>query len=110
MCFSVPIMEEEYSKNIGIWKKLKTEFGRAPKLVLSVIGDSKCFVPRAWPKSVFQRALIEAGRSSGGGSFVVFVLTSSIQHSSVAKDFVRYIIYTVFFVFENLMSLTISPF
>ncbi|XP_078341129.1 transient receptor potential cation channel subfamily M member 2-like isoform X1 [Crassostrea virginica] len=65
-------MEEEYSKNIGIWKKLKTEFGRAPKLVLSVIGDSKCFVPRAWPKSVFQRALIEAGRSSGGDTWILY--------------------------------------
>ena len=41
-----------------------------PKLVLSVIGDSKSFVPRAWPKSVFKRALIEAGKSSGGGLFV----------------------------------------
>ena len=67
----------------GIWDKLTNrtipeQFRRDPKLVLSVIGDSKCFVPRAWPKSVFQRALIEAGRSSGGGLSVVFVLRSSI--------------------------------
>ena len=71
MCFSVPTME-------GIWDKLNNKFRRDPKLVLSVIGDSKCFVPRAWPKSVFQRALIEAGRSSGGGLSVVFVLRSFI--------------------------------
>nr|XP_022332495.1 transient receptor potential cation channel subfamily M member 2-like [Crassostrea virginica] len=43
-----------------------------PKLVLSVIGDSKSFVPRAWPKSVFKRALIEAGKSSGGDTLILY--------------------------------------
>ena len=52
------------------WDDLEKE----PKLVLSVIGDSKSFVPRAWPKSVFKRALIEAGKSSGGGAFVCLLV------------------------------------
>lgn len=35
-----------------------------PTLVLSVIGDYCTFVPKQWPKSVFQTALIEAAKSN----------------------------------------------
>ena len=35
-------------------------------MVFSVIGDSHSFVPRPWPRTVFQTALIEAAKSGGG--------------------------------------------
>lgn len=38
----------------------------SPTMVFSVIGDSDNFVPRPWPKTVFQTALIEAAKSGGG--------------------------------------------
>lgn len=37
-----------------------------PTMVISVIGDSDSFVPRPWPKTVFQTALIEAAKSGRG--------------------------------------------
>lgn len=37
-----------------------------PTMVISVIGDSDSFVPRPWPKTVFQTALIEAAKSGKG--------------------------------------------
>lgn len=37
-----------------------------PTMVISVIGDSDSFVPRPWPKTVFQTALIEAAKSERG--------------------------------------------
>ena len=40
----------------------------SPTMVFSVIGDSDSFVPRPWPKTVFQTALIEAAKSGGGRS------------------------------------------
>lgn len=38
----------------------------SPTMVFSVIGDSDSFVPRPWPKAVFQTALIEAAKYGGG--------------------------------------------
>lgn len=40
-----------------------------PTMVFSVIGDSDSFVPRPWPKTVFQTALIDAAKSGGGTFF-----------------------------------------
>lgn len=37
-----------------------------PTMVFSVIGDSDSFVPRPWPTTLFQKALIEAAKSGGG--------------------------------------------
>ena len=37
-----------------------------PTMVFSVIGDSDSFVPRPWPTTVFQTALIEAAKCGGG--------------------------------------------
>lgn len=42
-----------------------------PTMVFSVIGDSDSFVPRPWPKTVFQTALIEAAKSGGGKMFLI---------------------------------------
>lgn len=48
---------EENDKNTETKKQYK------PTLVLSVIGDSNTFVPKQWPKSVFQTALLETAKS-----------------------------------------------
>lgn len=40
-----------------------------PTMVFSVIGESDNLVPRPWPKTVFQMALIEAAKSGGGKTF-----------------------------------------
>lgn len=37
-----------------------------PKLVLSVIGDSKSFVPKPWLASVFKQGLIETAKGAKG--------------------------------------------
>lgn len=42
-----------------------------PTMVISVIGDSDSFVPRPWPKAVFQTALIEAAKS-GRDTWILF--------------------------------------
>lgn len=43
-----------------------------PTMVFSVIGDSDNLVPRPWPKTVFQTALIEAAKSGGGNVSTTF--------------------------------------
>lgn len=49
------------------YKQVKeNEVYSSPTMVFSVIGDSDNFVPRPWPKTVFQTALIEAAKSGGG--------------------------------------------
>ncbi|XP_052695504.1 uncharacterized protein LOC128173861 [Crassostrea angulata] len=40
-------------------------------MVFSVIGDSDNLVPRPWPKTVFQTALIEAAKS-GGETWILY--------------------------------------
>lgn len=37
-----------------------------PKLVLSIIGDSKSFVPKPWMASVFKQGLIETAKGAKG--------------------------------------------
>lgn len=46
-------------------------FQSNPTMVFSVIGDSGNLVPRPWPKTVFQTALIEAAKS-GGESWILY--------------------------------------
>ena len=48
------------------WEEIKTAVKSTPTMVFSVIGDSDSFVPRPWPRTVFQTALIEAAKSGGG--------------------------------------------
>ncbi|XP_062611057.1 uncharacterized protein LOC134272898 [Saccostrea cucullata] len=67
-----------------IWESLIKEFG-TPKLVLSVIGDSDSFVPRAWPKSVFQTALIETHKSSGGDTWILYG-NKNVGVSKIVRD------------------------
>lgn len=62
------------TKDITNIKNTKREVLFTPTMVFSVVGDSDNFVPRAWPKTVFQTALIEAAKSGGGR--VTFAYTS----------------------------------
>lgn len=45
-----------------------------PTMVFSVIGDSDSFVPRPWPTTLFQTALIEAAKSGGGTNLLNRIL------------------------------------
>ncbi|XP_062612700.1 uncharacterized protein LOC134274423 [Saccostrea cucullata] len=66
------------------WTRLVEKF-KKPKLVLSVIGDSDSFVPRAWPKSVFQTALIETHKSSGGDTWILYG-NKNVGVSKIVRD------------------------
>nr|XP_034319464.1 transient receptor potential cation channel subfamily M member-like 2 [Crassostrea gigas] len=60
----------------------------SPTMVFSVIGDSDSFVPRPWPKTVFQTALIEAAKSGGE----TWILYSGAEQgvSKVVRDAYKY--------------------
>lgn len=53
-----------------LWRDIKKmsykDDKSTPTMVFSVIGDSDICVPRPWPKTLFQTALIEAAKSGGG--------------------------------------------
>uniref|UniRef100_K1QH82 Transient receptor potential cation channel subfamily M member 8 n=1 Tax=Magallana gigas TaxID=29159 RepID=K1QH82_MAGGI len=54
-----------------VWRKIKNGVNSTPTMVFSVIGDSDSFVPKPWPKTVFQTALIEAAKS-GGETWILY--------------------------------------
>lgn len=58
--------EQSINENETTHNKHTKEVHSSPTMVFSVIGDSDNFVPRPWPKTVFQTALIEAAKSGGG--------------------------------------------
>lgn len=53
-----------------LWRDIKEKLYKGDQstltMVFSVIGNSDSFVPRPWPKTLFQTALIEAAKSGGG--------------------------------------------
>nr|XP_034329613.1 transient receptor potential cation channel subfamily M member-like 2 isoform X2 [Crassostrea gigas] len=53
------------------WDDILKVVKSTPTMVFSVIGDSDSFVPRPWPKTVFQTALIEAAKS-GGETWILY--------------------------------------
>ena len=59
-------MESTWEKIKDAWEGIQTAVNSTPTMVFSVIGDSDSFVPRPWPRTVFQTALIEAAKSGGG--------------------------------------------
>lgn len=65
-------------------KEPKRGVRSTPTMVFSVVGDSDSFVPKPWPKTVFQTALIEAAKSGGGEvlltQFNITILTCFIVH------------------------------
>ncbi|XP_062602846.1 transient receptor potential cation channel subfamily M member-like 2 [Saccostrea cucullata] len=63
-------MEEE--KVETLWKSLVKIYKVPPKLVFSIIGDSETFVPKVWPRPIFQTALMEAAKQSDGDTWVLF--------------------------------------
>lgn len=54
----------------SIWNEMKNALKSTPTMVFSMIGDSDNFVPKLWPKSAFQKALVEAGKTGGGMLFI----------------------------------------
>lgn len=64
-------MNRDTNKVKEVWRKIKHEVNSTPTMVFSVIGDSDSFVPRPWPKTVFQTALIEAAKS-GGETWILY--------------------------------------
>nr|XP_034320576.1 transient receptor potential cation channel subfamily M member-like 2 isoform X2 [Crassostrea gigas] len=52
-------------------KKKLVNMYSTPTMVFSVIGNSDSFVPRPWPTTLFQTALIEAAKS-GGETWILF--------------------------------------
>nr|XP_022311635.1 transient receptor potential cation channel subfamily M member 2-like isoform X1 [Crassostrea virginica] len=63
---------EEVNDVKSAWENiLQNTLTVPPTMVFSVIGDSHSFVPRPWPRTVFQTALIEAAKS-GGESWILY--------------------------------------
>ncbi|VDI47403.1 Hypothetical predicted protein [Mytilus galloprovincialis] len=58
-----------------------------PKLVLSVIGDSKSFVPKPWLASVFKQGLIETAK--GAKDCLILYKGSSEKVSSIVREAVE---------------------
>lgn len=58
---------------------MKYKVNSTPTMVFSVIGDSDNLVPKLWPKSMFQQALIEAGKTGGGMLFAGIMFMSFIN-------------------------------
>lgn len=65
-------------------KETTREVRSTPTMVFSVIGDSDSFVPKPWPKTVFQTALIEAAKS--GGETWILYRGSDEDVSNVVSD------------------------
>ncbi|XP_063432248.1 transient receptor potential cation channel subfamily M member 2-like isoform X2 [Mytilus trossulus] len=58
-----------------------------PKLVLSIIGDSKSFVPKPWITSVFKQGLIETAK--GAKDCLILYKGSSEKVSSIVREAVE---------------------
>ena len=72
-------MESTWEKIKDAWEGIQTAVNSTPTMVFSVIGDSDSFVPRPWPRTVFQTALIEAAKSGGGRWRSINVLTANLE-------------------------------
>lgn len=90
---------QDVSEEKNLWDKILEGVGNgkgdgkgtvqsSPTMVFSVIGDSDSFVPRPWPKTVFQTALIEAAKSGGE----TWILYSGAEQgvSKVVRDAYKY--------------------
>ena len=65
-CLFLYIYTQNNSNVKNTWNKIVDVVKVTSTMVFSVIGDSDCFLPRPWPKTVFQTALIDAAKSGGG--------------------------------------------
>lgn len=55
------------SEPADIWNHVSTP---TPRLVLSVIGDSYAFVPRAWDHMAFKTAMVDTAKRAGGKLYI----------------------------------------
>uniref|UniRef100_A0A8W8NSN5 TRPM SLOG domain-containing protein n=1 Tax=Magallana gigas TaxID=29159 RepID=A0A8W8NSN5_MAGGI len=60
-----------------------------PTMVFSVIGDSDSFVPRPWPTTLFQTALIEAAKS-GGETWILFRENDEVVSNVIQEAYEHY--------------------
>lgn len=60
-----------------------------PTMVFSVIGDSDSFVPRPWPTTLFQTALIEAAKS-GGETWILFRKNKKVVSNAIQEAYRHY--------------------
>nr|XP_034319204.1 uncharacterized protein LOC109618232 isoform X3 [Crassostrea gigas] len=60
-----------------------------PTMVFSVIGDSDSFVPRPWPTTLFQTALIEAAKS-GGETWILFRKNAEVVSNVIQEAYRHY--------------------
>lgn len=67
----VNVSDQNESDVESIWNEMKNALKSTPTMVFSVIGDSDNFVPKLWPKSAFQKALVEAGKT-GGDTWILY--------------------------------------
>lgn len=69
-----------------VWRKIQNGVNSTPTMVFSVIGDSDSFVPKPWPKTVFQTALIEAAKSGGGKQLFIYEFAFSYNKYACSKN------------------------
>ncbi|XP_052693640.1 transient receptor potential cation channel subfamily M member 2-like [Crassostrea angulata] len=77
----------EITQGVTTTNSTSDDGNTSPTMVFSVIGDSDSFVPRPWPKTVFQTALIEAAKS--GGETWILYLGKKQGISKVVRDAYR---------------------
>ncbi|XP_078311841.1 transient receptor potential cation channel subfamily M member 2-like isoform X5 [Crassostrea virginica] len=84
---------DECSKNISnvrnTWEEIMNEVKVTPTMVFSVIGDSDSFVPRPWPTTVFQTALIEAAKC-GGETWILYSGSEQWVSKAVRDAYLKY--------------------
>nr|XP_022312126.1 transient receptor potential cation channel subfamily M member 8-like [Crassostrea virginica] len=80
---------ETISNSKDAWEKFTHEVKNTPTMVFSVIGDSDSFVPRPWPRTVFQTALIEAAKS-GGETWILYGGCQQDVSKAVKDAYLKY--------------------
>nr|XP_034318676.1 transient receptor potential cation channel subfamily M member 2-like [Crassostrea gigas] len=80
---------EEQNNHTTTKKNCIVNASSTPTMVFSVIGDSDSFVPRPWPKTVFQTALIEAAKS-GGETWILFRKNKEVVSNVIQEAYGHY--------------------
>ena len=82
------VFEQNISNVRNTWEEIMNEVKVTPTMVFSVIGDSDSFVPRPWPTTVFQTALIEAAKC-GGGMYSENDIWTTIMYWIMKKEIIQ---------------------
>ncbi|CAC5398402.1 TRPM2 [Mytilus coruscus] len=80
-------LKNQQKKTNELGNQQKSRNPEPPKLVLSIIGDSKSFVPKPWITSVFKQGLIETAR--GAKDSLILYKGSSEKVSSIVREAVE---------------------